>query len=222
MATFDFSTLQGIPEQVGNLLFGVYPTYTEIELNSALTREGKNQAHDQLIGKVIAELDRLQQVAESEAERIQKQAEKILNGAQPDPQTAVLNELKAQRAWGRIRRKLDAFSEPSSLLRGIEDLIDQTARNGDRFTLALLREELPDYLAARRVNAPQVFDWLDQAEVPLLTPEQREARKALAVLEENYPRVQAAIDMGRRAAQMKSFKVAALPGWDDQTLHLNW
>ncbi|MGB9799622.1 MAG: hypothetical protein ACPLUL_05960 [Thermanaerothrix sp.] len=222
MATFDFSTLSGIPEQVANLLFGVYPRYTEIELDSTLTREGKNQAQDKLISAVIAELDRLQVVAESEADRIQKQAEKILNGAQPDPQTAVLNELKAQRAWGRIRRKLDVFGEASSLLRGIEDMIDQASRNADRFTLALLREELPDYLAARRVTAPQVFDWLDRAEIPLLTPEQREARKALAVLEENYPRVQAAISMARGAAEKKSFKVAALPGWDNATLHLNW
>jgi hypothetical protein len=221
-AAFDFSTLEAIPEQVGNLLFSVYPKYTEIELNSALTREGKNQAQDKLISAVIAELDRLQQVAEAEAEAIERKAHKILDGQPGDIQAQILAELKAERTWKRIRRKLDAFPEPSSLLRGIEDMIDQASRNADRFTLALLREELPDYLAARRVNAPQVFDWLDRAEIPLLTPEQREARKALAVLEENYPRVQAAISMARGAAEKKAFKVAALPGWDDQTLHLNW
>jgi hypothetical protein len=219
----DFSSLAAIPEQAANLLIAFEPRYREIELNPNLTREGKNAEQDKLIGKVIAEIDRLQAVAEAEAQKIQQKAEKILgNGTQPDPQVAILEELKAQRVWGRIRRKLDAFAEPSSLLRGLEDLIDKTARDGDRFTLQVLREELPDYLAARRVTAPQVLAWLDQAELPLLTPEQREARKAIAVLEENYPRVQAALDMVRRAAQKKAFKIGGLPGWGDTTLHLNW
>jgi len=223
MATnFDFSTLAAIPEQVGNLLLSVYPRYNEIELDGTLTREGKNQRQDQLVARVIAELDRLQAVAESEAERIRKQAEKVLNGAQPDPQTQILAELKAQRVWGRIRRKLDIFPEASSLLRGVEAEIEKAGQDGDRFTLQVLREELPHYLASKRLTAPQVTQWLDQAEVPLLTPEQREARKALQVLEENYPRVQASVDLARHHASKRAFRVAGLPGWGDTTIRLNW
>lgn len=222
MATFDFSTLEAIPEQVGNLLFSMRPKYVEIEANPALSREGKNAEQDKLVGKVIAELDRLETIAQSEAERIEKQARKILDGQPADPQAQILEELKAQRVWGRIRRKLDAYTEQSSLLRGIEAEIEQAGREGDRFTLKVLREELLDYLSARRTTAPQVIAWIDQAEAPLLTPEQREARKALMALEENLPRVLAAIGMARQAVAKKAFKVPALPGWGDQTLHLNW
>lgn len=222
MATFDFSTLEAIPEKAGNLLLSVYPKYTEIEANSALSREGKNVEQDKLIGNLIAELDRLEAVAQSEAERIEKQARKILAGQPADTQTQILEELKAQRVWERIRRKLDAHADPSSLLRGIEAEIDQAGREGDRFTLKVLREELPAYLAAHRMTSPQVTAWIDQAEVPLLTPGEREARKALMTLEENYPRVLAALSEVRHAAAKKAFKVAALPGWNGKALRLNW
>lgn len=222
MATFDFSTLQAIPEQVGNLLFSVYPKYTEIEADTSLSYEGKNKAIDQLISKVIAELDRLQQVAQSEAEAIEKKARQILDGQPGDVQAQILAELKAERTWKRIHRKLDAFTEAFSLLRAVEAEIEKAGQDGDRFTLQVLREELPAYLAGKHTNAPQVHTWLDQAEVGLLTPEQREARQALAALEENYPRVQSSIDMARQAVSKKAFRIAVLPGWGDATLRLNW
>lgn len=220
MATFDFSTLAGIPEQVGNLLFSVYPKYIEIEADTTLSYEGKNQAIDRLVAPIVKELDRLEQVAQSEAEAIQRKARQILDGQPGDVQAQILAELKAERTWKRIRHKLDAYTEASSLLRGVEAEIEKAGH--DRFTLQVLREELPAYLASKRITAPQVNQWLDQAEVPLLTPEQREARQALAAFEENYPRVLAAINLVRQAVQKKAFRVAALPGWGNQTLHLNW
>lgn len=222
MATFDFSILEAIPQQVGDLLFATVPQIAEVDANSALSLEGKAAATDKIIAKVIAELDRLQQVAQSEAEQIERKARQILDGQPGDTQAQILAELKAERVWKRIKHKLDVYAEASSLLRGIEAEIENAGQAGDRFTLQVLREELPAYLAGKHTNAPQVHTWLDQAEVGLLTPAQREARQALAVLQENLPRVLAAIDMARQAVSKKAFRIAVLPGWGDQTLRLNW
>jgi hypothetical protein len=220
--TFTPNELASIPEQAGNLLIGLAAKITQIEADALLSREGKNAKIDQLVSAAIAELDRLEQAAQSEVEAVQRKAHKILDGQPGDTQEQILTELKAQRLWARIRRKLDAYTEQASLLRGLEAEIEQAGREGDRLTLQVLREELPDYLAARRLTMPQVFDWLDQAEVPLLTPEQREARKALIELEQNLPRVLAALDTARRAMEKRAFKVPALPGWGGETVFLNW
>jgi hypothetical protein len=224
MATFDFSVLQGIPEQVANLLFELSQKIVGVESDGSLSLAGKNAKIDQLVGAALAELDRLEQTAQSEGERIETRAKILLDG-KPEPESVqekILSELRAQRLWSRMRRKLDAHQDNAALLRAVEDIIDRAGREADRLTIQVLREELPDYLAARRLTAPQIFDWLNQAELPLMTPEQRQARQALMTLEANLPRVLAAIDTARQAIAKKAFKVPSLPGWNGQILHLNW
>lgn len=222
MATFDFSTLAAIPERAAQALFDIQRRYYEVELRGDLSREGKYTEQDRLISGVLNELDRLAAEAESEFSRIEEKAQQVLKEPVKDVQAQILHELQAQRTWGRIRRILDTAADGSTLIRTIEAVIESAQKEGNRAALSVLREELPPYLGARKVTAPQIHQWLDTAEVGLLTPEQREARKALQTLEENYPRVLAAIDEVRRACLKKAFKIAALPGWGNAVVRLNW
>jgi hypothetical protein len=218
----DFAALRNIPEVVGNLLIETDRQITEIGLSPVWAPEEKGRRADAVVQATLNRLDNLRAAAEVSASSIEKAAKQALGSPeQGDTQEQILNELRAQRLWSRIKQSLDSVGSVAAMARTVEALIDDYGKAGDSFALGVLREELMLYLRGRNMGLPQVNTWLDAAEVGLLSQEQRQARKALQELQAGLPRVLAAIQEGRRAVLGKSFRIAALPGWNE-TLRIEW
>lgn len=96
-----------------------------------------------------------------------------------DPNTAILAQLQAERAWNRTVRRLDAGADPLVV-------VQEAAKAGDRAMLDILAEEVPSYLEAKQ-SSRQAIDgvatMIGRAIEPLKTDAERQTDTREAALE---------------------------------------
>jgi hypothetical protein len=119
----------------------------------------------------------------ADADQAGQRVRDTLNGATVKPE----DEPRAARVWARAVRLLDSKPSPPEVSAAARELV----ANADPADLAIYREELPLYLAARQ--APS--DWLDVAlaqRIPGAADAAAESRlkaKQLAVVRDNHERL---------------------------------
>lgn len=118
-------------------------------------------------------------------ERVEKYVTATERSILDDPQTAVLNELREQRAWTRALGLLESGMTPDQVMAAAAEAEDVPV-------LAALRAELPGYLLARNaaVDARRVRRTVDVHLTPLLSGDLRDARTALNRFEAVMPLVE--------------------------------
>lgn len=176
---------------------------------SALAAQQQNQAARQ---KALDAIDADFRIAESNKNDLEKRIAEAF--ALPnDPTARLLRLTEQQQAWTRVERLLTGGT-------GYEEVIQQAGERGDLVTLQALREELPSYLFAAKWQddyTKALLKLIAQAELPLLTPEQRTARLLEAELSTGWYNLTMGAEHARLEASGQWETVTVLPAWEKGT-----
>lgn len=211
----DLDLLRGAPLKVMDLLVGLHKRVLQAEVNGQgrLTPAGLQEQIDGLRNKALQTIDGLEQQCQVAKERIEQVLGEAERRQVGDVQSAILQELREQRAWARLKPILDNLEPAAALLR-IRDLVQQASSNGDDVVLSVLESELPWYVESRGAAgaAPQILAAITEARLPHLPPVVRKAISTRKELAEGWPRLAACFEQARRDASGGSLTVV-LPGW---------
>lgn len=159
----------------------------------------------------------------AEAQSVKDQIETLIAGATAegpeDPAAATLEELREQRAWARIVRRLDAATDPGFFARVCEDIMRELVDADDSAGLAALGSELSSYAKARGYGIPGVVqERMAETEASTMTPVGRTALRYQQVLTAGWPRLLGAFDLARRdLSGQPGAGIAILPGFMPRT-----
>ncbi len=208
------SIVESAAEQAAQTLIWFDEKAREVDGFTFLSAEGKAQKTRELAQKALKELSRIEAQVEAASKDFDAQVEGALADApQVEPVVALLDEIRTQKAWQRIERRLNGITEPAALTRVISDHIRKAQEAKDAVALRTLLEELPDYLEARGVSMPHLAAELERAFYSL-DPKKLDAYSKKEVFAQGYARVQAALRMARQAIEQgKPRSVSALPSW---------
>jgi hypothetical protein len=213
----DLDTLRGAPQRLADLLAQTRQEVIQAEADGTwrLTPAGMEEIVSGIRNRTLQQIDSLEQACQAAREAIERTIADAEKRADADPQTEVLNELREQRAWNRIRPILDRL-ENNALVGRIGELARNAAEAGDDATLRALEAEVQAFLEAKGVAsyiAPVVATIRD-ARLPHLPPAARKAVQVRQELEAGWPRLMAAFMQARQEATGRGGKVLAMPGWN--------
>ncbi len=208
------SSLRDYPVQVGEIVEAFRRAVIQVELNPNLSLAGKTQEVNQIAERFMTQIDRLEQAAQADKETLEKLIAQALSKAQDDPTAELAKQIKYQRIWGRTKALLDTYQDAQTLHRGLSDIVQQAAESHDLDTLNVLLEEVPAYLATRRMPSlwHPVSPTVQSALIAHASPAERRALQAQQELEIGWPRLAAAFSEAKRAVQRRA-TIGVLPGW---------
>lgn len=208
-------TLRELPVGLARIVTDVRREVGRIWLDGDLADTARQPRIEQAREAARAQLERLIAAAQAARETAESALREAAQGA---PTTEpVLEELRLQRAWDRIKDRLQrqwAEAVPVAI---------EAAERRDAATFAALREELPAMLGEEHVARSEIerlMGEIDALEAPLLTELQRMARERQTELAESWARQVVATISSARAELAGYGWVPALVDWDGTLLEL--
>lgn len=125
----------------------------------------------------------------------------------------LLAEITGQRLWSRYVRLLDAEGQEAPPM----ELVQRLADEQDAAGLKVMREELPSYLESRGWDPQHVRaieGQISQAELPLLPPEEQEARSVQQEAEAGWQRLEIAFAHAEKDLEGSLVETTTLPVWE--------
>lgn len=205
----DLDTVRQAPSTFAAIVVRLRASLAAIAANLRITAEAMTADRAEARQSDLNSLDIATAAAERARDRIQAAIAEVFEESQ-DTNERIARALERAEAWRRIERRL---SGPNDILTVIQEI----GAAGDRAGLAVLRGELPSFLAA---TAPASADTLlratntllDQVEDPLLTPLQRRARRLSAELAKGWPQLMSAAAWCRYEIEGKG-TASTIPDW---------
>lgn len=188
------------------------------ELDENLSAAGRRAGETQIRHDALAAIEPIWADAQSTVAKLENLVDAAATGPTMDTQEQLLLEQQIGRSWQRVLRRLDAVDSSNvvQIQRVIETFATAAAEASDRGMLTALRQELPDYLVARRIGGLYgnggIEALLDSVEMPFQTPRQRCARQVEQQARQGWQRLVAAFQMARSNASGGDGNLI-LPGW---------
>ncbi|HXG66365.1 MAG TPA: hypothetical protein VNO70_14800 [Blastocatellia bacterium] len=204
----ELRTLRATPAKLAAIPQKLRKDIAAIQKDSRWAESYKQQQVERLRGEARREYTTLVLAARDAEQKIRKEIKAALNPAADSPEAEMARELKLSRAWARVQRSLD-----SGL--GLIQTIQEAAEFGDLAALQAMREELPSYLRSKGQDEliNRALEVLGKVEMPLLPPEQREAREVETEVNRGWPQLTATTEWIEMALNGDN-GVSVVPGWE--------
>ncbi len=203
----DLSTLRSTPAAVAALLKERRAALIDLERDDRLSASYKAELRVQMLNDYKDRLDSLRYQATEARRALEAKGRDALTPMRT-PEESLAYETRALRMWERYKGLLDA--------KAIDPLTLLERESGNLEALRVLREELPDYMAAHN-QAPEftqaVTAILDQRERPLLSDKERLARDVQAEVADGWTRLATGLDYAQDELETNS-PWTVLPAWE--------
>jgi len=207
-------TLREMPTKLGELLEQSRAESIAIGLNTNLSLTGKNDAYNKSATKFMGQVDVLEQQAKTMKGVIENWIGEQFQRPAGDAASELLYEFKLSQSWRRIERILDGIEQRASLIRTIEELINDFVKSDDMLSLEALQTELDVYLKSRNMAMPnEISNRILEVRAAHASPNQRAALALLDEMSTSYPRLTACFSEVRRCLQNRA-TIGILPGWN--------
>ncbi len=218
MTTINFDTL---PEALANLLVRTAEQAERITGNVALSDVGKEQKLAELTMRATVEVGNIEQAFRRTVSEIEAQIAEELGDKPREPVAELLNELRLQRVWTRIKAELDAMPDNSALVRKVSAFLDEATQSRDAVLARCMYEELPSYLRVKGAWTPNLQEAIERAYFGLDDKKARAYRR-MAELREGLPRLEAALQMTRQAVENRKYRNITLLPAAKGSVKIDW
>jgi hypothetical protein len=212
-------TIQELPNVPSVIATKLGKSQSSMTEQSSIDNERKEKLKEEELTRLLRYKQRIVQGITEVRLKTEFVVRSIIGQKPKDTMEAILQEIREQKCWSRIRFLLDG-RQVGQLARSLEEIVERFAIGNYQLELRTLLIELPVYLEARREGdlMKEFLRIVNEKKIPYLSPIECKALRIWLEIEEGSKQLNEAFLIAENYLAGDDFnKVPELPAWNEGT-----